>query len=403
MKSNDAEAGDIIFIYTPGTGAKGSVWGQNVLRARDVLRRRKPSNFSHVMMATGPGRVIHADGKSIKSESFAQATKALDARSRFQVWRPEPALTSAEQAALVANADRYIQQKYSFFKISKRLGFSRHETRPFCSELISAAYQAIGRPILDRQPNSILPVDLEVACVGPSWVNVTELYAAAAGPSDIDVFFADIEEQVEDLWRKSAALSATKREFIASTNSARDQIARINALDVSSAVAFSEMKIEISAEAWIPFVAHNMGQLASFYAAIFKGMEAEFADQIDALFADIPADTAFYEGLPSAAEIRARENRSAFHKILGPAMRMEMSLNALAHSMGVPTTSPTPRFQPHAPAAKVLTDNLASLDAAAAMALTQAIAALVVPNAPDETADLQARSSNVVALHRALK
>ncbi|HTU12801.1 MAG TPA: hypothetical protein VMG08_18065 [Allosphingosinicella sp.] len=93
--------------------------------------------------------------------------------------------------AVAQAAQQFIGQRYSFI-YGRRSGWlgrlahrNRSETQPFCSELVATVFKSLGMPISDRPVDRVLPIDIELACTGPDWTEVTDDYYLTPLPPEL--------------------------------------------------------------------------------------------------------------------------------------------------------------------------------------------------------------------------
>lgn len=196
-----AEPGDIIFVYNksdPSWLKRCATWatrfGQSLIRFAFTGEWRS-ARFSHVALVVAPLIAIHAAPGSVRVEPISRIMPSK--RSvQVRVARLAQGLTPDEQQSLVSRAIWFLNQPYAFLfgqsefpivRIFRALGFKEHRnTLPFCSHLVADAYAHVGRQIGSLRPDQTLPLDLDEACVGPAWADVTEDYYS----SDESVRFA---------------------------------------------------------------------------------------------------------------------------------------------------------------------------------------------------------------------
>lgn len=219
------EPGDIILVYSRGKIPSLIHLGQSILRAPDLVRRKKSTaRYSHVILAVGKGLAIHADGHTVgpakihelatdwndwSSEGGTKVLRLADEHERDRVGR-----------VVKAQAERWIDAKYFFgyaFGSSSlgRLLPRRVRSMQFCSKLVADCYREAGVPIGNRPSDQTLPVDIEAFCTPPEWHDVASDLAAAEqldadASDDFDVEDEQTVESILEELRSSAWIDDLK-------------------------------------------------------------------------------------------------------------------------------------------------------------------------------------------------
>ena len=350
--------GDILFVRGRGKDSAVTRVGQSVLRLFSSGRWTSV-RYSHVMLGFSPGLVIHADGSAVRIERLAEALagESIDG-DRFRAVRfAAPPLDEKQATQLVAEAERFFKQRYSFIlgRRSTPLGRLWHRQRaltlPFCSELVATAYAAIGIRVGDRPPDQTLPVDIDRHCVPPAWKDVSAEYAAAPLPQSFATEPIEVGGRViplQDFFRESDALvdrgagdHAKVREHVHGTVQLQADIAR--KLYAASSINL-KIALDLARAPLLFFRDHaellrgDIDSLGDLYAQIRRGAPGATPSPVDAiqrLFPDADPDQELYEGLPSLNALRSLERRTAAYAFGARVFRAETALVGIATGLGI--------------------------------------------------------------------
>lgn len=421
------QAGDVILIFTRGSRAQLNVAGQSLMRLRALLSGGySRARYSHVMLGISPGVVVHSDGESVKMQRLADVLGgAPPAPGCLLALRPDhPPLDAGTALLLVGEAQYYLKQKYSFIPgrrssaAGRLLHGRRRLTHPFCSELVAAAYAAIGRPIGRRPPDRMLPVDLEMYCQPPVWRDVTAAYLAdapAPAPDGIVIpvggrqltlpeFFEETDHLLHKMWGQQVEQAGLVYELVKShiEPCVLQQQLRSAELQMSKQLALDPTLLF---GAWLEITRSDVRGIDDFYAQVRRGVlreETPFADAIQAILPAVQAGRRAYESIPDVATLREFELLGASLVFGARALRLEAELTGMAAALGLPL-KPDPRSHgiSKAMAAPAL-DVLPPLSRADMEALLEHIAVLEMPEGDNYTRDVRRLCSNAVRLHAAL-
>lgn len=209
LDSTEMRTGDVVLVGPVKLPSRANMFGQTVLRLR-AGRFTRRAKYSHVMLVVEPGVVVHADKGLLRVETLRDFLKDHKVPPRkVRVLRRSRDLTADENLRLVEEANRFIGQPYSFIygrrstlfgralrgaigRVPARRRQEKDLTLPFCSELVSLAYGAVGISFMGRPSDQTLPFDIEHGTDPFDWLDVTRSYFA--GP---DRFDAKSHEGVE--------------------------------------------------------------------------------------------------------------------------------------------------------------------------------------------------------------
>jgi cell wall-associated NlpC family hydrolase len=175
-----------VFYPDPLAGARGQFVATIDLRPGDILLEASGgakagtigfftgSDYSHAAIYTGNGQLVEAIGSGVRQTSVTNYLND-DAIQRVMVLRV-PGLSEADEARLAAFAERQVGKSYNTdgaaalpgrdwvkvqtFGLVDPRAIAGNAERPdyYCSELVTAAYQSIGRPLFQSMEQS--PGDL---------------------------------------------------------------------------------------------------------------------------------------------------------------------------------------------------------------------------------------------------
>jgi len=174
-----SQVGDLVFMYDKGGVSLANRAYQNLARGAS---RGNRALYSHVAIIAGHGMLIHADSEITRYELMAKVVPRGRPLKDFRIVRRSPSLTEAEQRKLLAAVGKHEGQDYTLgfgpFAFVRKIAAGQQEvTLPFCSELATIGYRAIGGPLAAPRPaNEVLPLDLDLATRGEGWVEVTDQY-----------------------------------------------------------------------------------------------------------------------------------------------------------------------------------------------------------------------------------
>lgn len=420
------QPGDVILVFTSDKGAALNVVGQTLLRLRAWLSgKAKRARHSHVMLGVLQGVVIHADGVSVKTQRLGDALGGNHVeRGRFSVMRPNPPLAPGTGIELINAAQAFIAQKYSFVpgRRSTMLGRWLHRgrplTHPFCSELVAFSYSAIGRPIIDRPPDSVLPIDLERYCVAPAWSDVTDTYEAISVPpviADKPVPFdgreetlANVIQGMDDLLGRMAGREVEKANLSYQiAYSLVEQcilVQQLKGCELQLAQQLA-MKPSLFFEAYASVTRTDLASMATFYEELLaapRHQPAPFAKGIERVCPHVAPTQRAYESLPSADEIRRYEQLGNSLAFGARVLRLESELLGIASGLGLPAGAQERFVDLSAEQAKLFAAEMPVLGADDVDRLKRAVEEIVVPGFERYAADLRRRCRNVVLLHEAV-
>ena len=351
-----ARPGDIILVHSGTAGAWLNVTGQKLLR---LLRgARGGARFSHVMLCIAPGTAIHADRDGVRTEQIRHALERLGDPERFRVFR-RPDLDMADFLRLLDEAQRYLEQRYSFvygrrtFLIGRLIHRNARQTMPYCSELIAAVFRKLGIPLGNRPDDLMLPADIEEACQGEGWAEVTEQYYAFQLPESLaklsipgitgDRTLGEIAEGDAFLQGLFEASAKQPQLIFSITAGMTDMIsgeAKIRDVDVSRArLCAVHPEFLFGSDAALARRA-----LAALPDALAKAIAppTPIADGLRAAFATLSEDRAPQEGGPTFAEIGELERQNALLGQLAVLIEAEAVLSVIAKACHIPAFEGVP-------------------------------------------------------------
>jgi hypothetical protein len=254
LSTSAARAGDVILVHSDSKRGKFNVIGQRILKAWQLLGRGSHlTGYSHVMLCVEQGVVIHADGSSVTADPIWKILEGVSP-AHFRAYRLPKLADDPKLAARVATeAQRLLGQPYSFVYGRRSRWFGRllhrdvRHTLPFCSELVATVYSKLGAPLSAGVPDLILPLDIERACKGDDWRDVTSEYLMADVPApwrgvkiDTPNRTLTVEELLDEgpqkaIFEARAQLFRMLLEQAAATEDSLEQIAQIGRLRLAKA------------------------------------------------------------------------------------------------------------------------------------------------------------------------
>ena len=419
--------GDVILIFTKGKRARINIVGQSVMRLRRILTGTyRQSRYSHVMLGVSAGIVVHADGHSVKVERLTDAIRGDQmASGNLLVMRPaHPALQESDGLRIVQEALTFLQQTYSFIpgRKSTWLGRIIHRkrplTHPFCSELVAAAFAAIGRPITDLPPDRVRPVDLEMYCTPPAWRDVTDEYVAEHGHSALDdvaidvagrvlalpSFFRETDQLLEKAWGHDTQQTNLVYQASVSIVHACGLIQQLRSmeLDLSKKLALRRLLLFTS---YISICHADLLCLQSFYDAIRAGIfgnATPLSDALSQVLHNIPSDKRAYEALPSVDSLREFELLGASLAFGARALRLQAALSAIAVTSGITIKGEQSIEGLTKQMIEPVVRYIFQFPQTEMDELLGRIAAITIPSDSTYTEDVRRVCSNVVRLHAVL-
>ena len=356
------QAGDLILVFSDAKTSVLTTGGQTViLAAMKGVRELHLARYSHVMLGIRPGLVIHSDGRSVKIATLHDALHGRTIEeSRFRVVRPQPPLDSGDEERVFSEAKYFLNERYSFIfgRTSTRFGRLMHRrrplTHPFCSELVASAYAAIGRPIVDQPADTVLPVDLEIACVPPDWIDVTADYAARPLPHipgetitvegralSLPEFSSEMDAALARTFDNDAEVAAAHYEVASAVVRPGVIAQQLRSAEFDLAKALAAAPTEMLAR-FPALVKRDLQALLDFYGSIVTHSYASatpFAASMQKLLPGVPSDRRAYEALPSVDEMRRLEQLGAALAFAARALRLDTALRALAIGCRMPLRS----------------------------------------------------------------
>jgi hypothetical protein len=352
--------GDVILVFTGGKGGVLNILGQTLLRVGAILSGDSSrARYSHVMLGFSQGVVIHADGKFVRIQPLVDALAGGVARKNIRAMRlVQPPFDDGSLVNLVSAAELYFRQKYSFVlgRRSSLLGRLFHRGRqltyPFCSELVAAAYAAVGCPIGERPPDRTLPIDLERSCVPPAWKDVTSEYIRVPTPElpgdeliavgDRQLTYAQLFEEADRLLLEQVGrvpeIADARYELAKSLVMSCVLVQRLRGAELDLSKKLEQAPILLFQE-FGALVRKDISSLDSFYAQVSRGLDEpapSFASALQQEFPTLAADRRPYENFPSVETLRALELTGASLAFGAIALRLETALLCIAVGLGCP-------------------------------------------------------------------
>lgn len=344
--------GDIILIQNKSPGSLATRLGQSALRVI-FDGRFGVARYSHVMLGVGHSQVIHADGRITQYDALIDVAAGMPISVRR---RTAPPLTEEQQQTLLHAANRYSLQPYSFFvgRRSSSLGRALHrgkQTRPFCSELVVAAYEAIGVDLCNLPPDRVLPLHLDKACRSPEWEEVTDSYFERDFEPDMHPAIDGMREwwhgASQTLWnnaRIAARLQNMKASSFRQILAPMETFRKIRDLDLALALQASAAPAALFAEH--QYIQQRLHGLEATYAQIedgFASLASWSAEDMRGLYGDAPDQTP-YEGLPGLPDIASAEEAVNMAAFASEVVRGEAVLAAMAMTLLNLPSLADPRF-----------------------------------------------------------
>lgn len=347
------QAGDIIFVFRHAHGIDGllqwgNVQGQRVLanfRSTDRIRLTPALPvFSHVMLGTGVGTIIHADGTKVALEVVTDALSVKDAS--YEIYRNS--LIGEDTANSIAEAGiHYLEQAYNFTNYFSAC--SAEDATQFCSSLVAQAYRAVGMPLSQRPDNKVLPIDLHRSCQQPGWQNVTALSRHTPLPqsaaldsinipvSDESLSLSEFFEKTDKLIQEGAHLHVRNQEAL--HNHTRQLVQSQAVIARTSAALFTEFQALREAPARMTiqhaqYIERTLSQLDNLLnLADLPDVELLLKENtINRGRAD--NSHALYAGLPTNPEIRDNEKAAETLKLLAYLLMAEIGLCCILSRYG---------------------------------------------------------------------
>lgn len=351
--------GDIVFAAKSKNASEAkmatarsalNVNGQRVLaalrRGDRIGLRAKVGPWKHVMLAVGNGLVIHADGHKVAIENARDVIVPGDEEGHFKILRRDD-LSEETSRQIASEAQRYLEQKYSFFnyfrvvksgRIRKRKNFTQ-----YCSQLVAHAYVSAGLPFSALPEHRVLPIDLFIACQAGPWRDVTSeilqppriardrrteeaLAALPFGLDFIDRFFEETDKLLGDVADNGKLLAYHSLGSYDQTiqivsglkehGKAMYQMALLLRYDVTLiddelSLMIARLMEQVEELLHLPLIP----DLAAIVPPLYGGDEGRL----------IPA----YAGRPTLAELRDRQLDGEMFRLMGYVLFMETGLTAL--------------------------------------------------------------------------
>ncbi|RKF49171.1 hypothetical protein [Paraburkholderia fungorum] len=169
------QPGDIIFIRNGSSipmRLAQSMFCPSVLLGRHGGWKSIPS---HVLIVVAPGLYLHSMPRGgvdfVPAEDYQLSSRALLKVVRRRLSPGEQKGTAHE--ALQRAAEWHFQQRYNY-KVILTLWKRKLHSHSYCSQLVSQIYERANFPIANIPPRWTLPVNLQKACDGDEWIDVTE-------------------------------------------------------------------------------------------------------------------------------------------------------------------------------------------------------------------------------------
>lgn len=359
-----SRAGDVIFVYS---GEKPSLWTRVV---QSLARWGRPTRYSHVALGHGPGVLFHADGKKTTFKAVCDELPLHPDPKRVRVARlVNPELTSLECAALIAHAELHTDQPYTPFygrrspvwRLLWRL-FDNGDTNPYCSELVAKSYASIGVVLSRRSQDRVLPHDLDRACTGPRWLDVTDAYYPPLGSIS-----AEQALNMDEICRLNAAMALQRYQSYASLQKylewKRKDTGSVS-LAYAMAIDITPILSDAAATALI------LDRLNAYYLSLHNLSDAlrpRMTETLQAVFEGRDEKQALFENRPTLAALARDESDEALLELHSVTTQLLALLLAVATGCGLlpPGEGGPPSFELAAPVVK----QMPSLDPGMAQAL----------------------------------
>jgi hypothetical protein len=328
-------AGDIIFVYQDDPKSSKIRTGQRILRGWPWLKT-PPARYSHVALVVDAGVVIHADGVKTLHQLTAEVLPEEPEGGHFRVVRWAKGLTDEEKSRLVTAAERFLEQPYTFLQIDRlihRLVRGRRGlTLPFCSELVTTAYAAIGIPISKRAPQRTLPMDLDEACVSPRWRDVTDSFYYSSPISDPAwARYARTGDEMRLQLAKHRHTAFTiQSDLMAIMRSARPHMAKSTLQMAADPVGLIRRSPALARR-----TLERVGRIYDMIEGYPASFGLELSDGISKLFPHASESDRPYEGDVSIGEMKERTFEAKFEEYVDLLLSVTPLLEALAAARGL--------------------------------------------------------------------
>lgn len=316
--------GDLVFLYDKGPEG----W---LIRLYQSLTRRvslkRMARYSHVAIVAGQGLLIHADGRKTIFEPMVRVLPAAHRPEGLRIVRRTGGLTTDEQQDLLKAVSRHDEQPYTLgfglFALGRRLAARQTGmTLPFCSELATIGYRAIGIPLAEpRRTNEVLPVDVDLSTREDGWTEVTDSYY----PSPLPDILPDgspnplVEPDLSIFTTVDHMLAEGRRTAFKGWAHILETVKSLQALQSETPLRIYNHPNAFIAHA--PDVAARIvGDIDTLYERIAGFPESLLLspeiDGLAAMFPRLAEDEPPYEGGPSLRDLRALDWANSINRLI---------------------------------------------------------------------------------------